>query len=391
MNGQSVLWINANLYTPWEHIPNGRLLVMPDGSIGAVGGEKVEPPEGAEIIDAQGCKLLPGFVDIHVHGGGGYDAMEGEEDLLGMSCYHAKFGTTSFAATTLSATPEKLVHSLQAMSQMAESESNGTTGAQMIGIHLEGPYLNPVRGGAQNPTLLRTPDKAEVESFLEAAGGWIRLVTIAPELNGAEEVIRFLCNQKVTVSAGHTDAIFAEMEHAVDWGVSHMTHHFNGMRPFHSREVGATGAGLLLPELTIELIADGFHVGPQGIKMAFALKGTERIALITDAVYCAGCPDGDYEIEGMPVRMEGGTVELADGSSLAGSTLNMLTALRNALQFTGLPLERVLPSATVVPARQVGEHDRKGMLRTGADADFVLIDDEWQVRATYVKGTKVYG
>jgi N-acetylglucosamine-6-phosphate deacetylase len=391
MKGQSVLWINADLYTPWEHIPNGRLLVMPDGRVGAVGGEEIEAPEGAEIADVKGCKLIPGFVDIHVHGGGGFDAMEGEDDLLGMSRYHAMFGTTSYAATTMTAPPEKLVHSLQSMKHLAESDWNGKTGAQMIGIHLEGPYLNRVRGGAQNPDLLRTPDTVEIERFLEAAGGWIRLVTIAPELHGAEDSIRLLHSQKITVSAGHTDALFAEMEQAITWGVSHTTHHYNGMRPFHSREAGATGAGLLLPELTIELIADGFHVSPPAIQMAFLLKGTERIALITDAVHCAGCPDGDYESEGLPIRMEGGKVMLSDGSSLAGSTLNMLRALMNALQMTGLPLERVLPSATAVPARQVGLQDRKGNLRTGYDADFVLIDNEWQVRATYVKGTKVYG
>lgn len=218
----------------------------------------------------------------------------------------------------------------------------------------------------------------------------MKLATLAPELPGAERLIRMLRDEKVTVSAGHTDASFEQMQTAVSLGVTHTTHHFNGMRPLLNREPGATGAGLVLPELTIELIVDGYHIHPETVAMAFQLKAQDRIALITDAVVCAGLPDGLYAADGASLRMSGGRVMLEDGSSLAGSGLNMLQALRNAVKFTGRTVEQILPTLTTVPARQIGIQDRKGTLAPGMDADFIVVDENWQLLSTHVRGRQVF-
>ncbi len=391
MTDHSVLWVNADIYTPDTRIRNGRMLVGPDGRIEAVGGSEIWGKEQTIVKDAEGLRLLPGFVDVHVHGGGGFGGMDGKASLAGMSKYHASRGTTAFLATTVAADRETTVRTLEQWKEAANESAAGWEGAEIVGFHLEGPFLNPVRAGAQNPTSLRMPDSDEMERYLDVAGEWIRLVTIAPELDGADRVIRLLRDRNVTVSAGHTDATFEQMRDAVRLGVTHVTHHFNGMSPLTSREPGVVGAGLRLPELTVELIADGFHIHPEMIALTFDVKPEGRIVLVTDAMLCAGCPDGLYETEGIVIRMSEGKVTLADGSSLAGSGLNMLQAFRNCLDFTGLPPERVLPTLTSLPARQAGVGDRKGRLAAGMDADFLLLDAEWNLLRTYVGGRQVFG
>ncbi|TLS52415.1 N-acetylglucosamine-6-phosphate deacetylase [Paenibacillus antri] len=390
MADHSVLWVNAEIYTPSTRIVNGRMLVGPGGRIEAVGGAEIDGREGTEIRDAGGKRLVPGFIDVHVHGGGGFSGMDGKTSLAGMSKYHASRGTTAFLATTVAADCTTIVSTLDQWRESAEEGALGREGANLIGMHLEGPFLNPARGGAQNPASLRKPDMEEMDRYLEVAGRWIRMVTIAPELEGAERVIRRLAERNVTVSAGHTDATYEQMREAARLGVTHVTHHFNGMSPLKSREPGVTGAGLRMPELTIELIADGYHIHPEMIALAFDAKPTDRIVLVTDAMLCAGCPDGLYETEGIRIRMSGGKVTLADGTSLAGSGLDMLAAFRNAIAFTGLPTERILPTLTSVPARQAGVADRKGRLAAGMDADFLLLDAEWNLIGTYVGGREVF-
>jgi len=390
MRQAGVLWVNAEIYTPGERIVDGRMLIGSDGRIEAVGGSELAAEAGVAVKDAGGCRMLPGFIDVHVHGGGGFDAMESRAALLGVSRYHAAYGTTAFLATTATDRADRIEAALADWRSAASEGAPGLQGADLIGIHLEGPFLNARRGGAQNPEFLRMPDTYEMQRYLDAAGGWMRLVTLAPELPDAERLISMLRERDIVVSAGHTDASYDEIRSASALGVSHMTHHYNGMSPMTQRAPGATGAGLLLSELTIELIVDGHHIHPSMVAMAYALKPADRIVLITDAVICAGCPDGLYEMDGMRIRMEDGKVMLEDGSSLAGSGLNMLQALRNAMAFTGLPIERILPSLTVHPARVAGVSHRKGSLVPGMDADFVMIDSDWNVLRTCVRGKEVY-
>lgn len=385
MPEQCQLWINARLYTPQGVIDNGRLLVSPDGRIGAVGGAEARPDDSGLIVrDLGGLSVLPGFVDIHIHGGGGGNVMDASYDSLDkISRFHARHGTTSLLATT---TTGKIAAMERALDCAAEAMKRGTAGAEIAGIHLEGPFLNLQRIGAQNKEEIRLPEPGLIERFWEASQGRLRLVTLAPELDGGFAAVRRFAGKGVTVSIGHSDAVFDEVAEAVRCGASQTTHHFNGMSPLHHREPGVAGAGLVMPELTVELIADGGHVHPAVIRLLFAGKTPRKVCLITDAVACAGLPDGDYG----ELTMTGGQVYLKDGCSLAGSSLTMHRALLNVMRFTGLKLEEALPSLTETPARQAGLDDRKGSLAVGKDADFLIVDDELRIVATYVGGREVY-
>lgn len=377
-------YINATIYTSQGVLNRGRMIISGDGSIIAVGGEELALPNGTDTIDLAGYAVLPGFIDVHVHGGGGYQMMDGNyESLDGMSRFHAQHGTTSFLATTDTDSAERIS---TALSHAADAIKRSVGGAELLGIHLEGPYINLKRCGAQNQENIRLPDLAEMERFHASADHSIKLVTIAPEVEGAMDMVRWLVGRGITVSIGHSDATFEQVYEAVEYGACHTTHHFNGMSPLHHREPGVAGAGLMLPELTTELIADGIHVHPAVAKFLFETKGANRVCLVTDAVGCAGMPDGIYG----HVKMEDGEVLLLDGTSLAGSSLTMIKAFRNMLDFTGLQPEEILPSLTEVPARQIGAYERKGSIAVGKDADFVIVDKLWEVQATYVKGNKVY-
>lgn len=378
------LWINAVLYLPDEKVSNGTMLVGEDGRIEALGAAEYVPDEKFEIMDIQGQSLLPGFIDVHIHGGNGYNVMDAKYASLDeISKFHAAHGTTSFLATTNTSTHDKIVNALRSA---AAGMKQGVTGAQMLGIHLEGPFISLKRKGAQNKDEVRNPTMEEMELFIQAAEGRIRLVTLAPELIGGMEGVKYFSSQNVTVSAGHSDASYQQMEEAVACGVTHTTHHFNGMSPFHHREPGLAGAGLMMPELTTELVADGIHVHPAAVKFLFDVKTPSKVCAITDAVTCCGLPNGEYG----HIRMKDGQIYLKDSDTLAGSSLTMIQALKNILEFTGYPLEYVLPSFTLVPARQIGADHCKGSLEAGKDADFLVVDENLQLLSTFVKGREVY-
>ncbi|WP_274365567.1 N-acetylglucosamine-6-phosphate deacetylase [Paenibacillus thermotolerans] len=385
MTANGNYFFNAKLYAPEGPIEGGWMLITEEGKIAATGpkGKECTEAAGADKVDCEGGLLLPGFIDVHVHGGGGFSVMEGlREQLEGMSAFHAAHGTTSFLATTTTASHDSIVKVLDA----ASSAVGSVSGADLCGIHLEGPFIHPKRRGTQALEWIAPPSVAKLEEYIRAARGTIRIVSMAPELEGGLEAVRFLTAQGITVSAGHTNATFEEMAAAVANGVSHTTHHFNGMSPLHHREPGVAGAGLMLPQLTTELICDGIHVHPAAVRLLYQVKGPESICMITDAVTCAGLPDGEYG----SVIMKQGEVKLADGTTLAGSALTMIAAFRNVLRFTGLPPEAVLPAFTGVPARQAGLSDRKGSLAPGKDADFLLLDREYRLKTTYVRGKAVY-
>ena len=378
-----IYYIKGTIYAQNRIIQNARMAVAETGKIRAIGGADLPIPDGAEVRDVSGLLVLPGFIDIHIHGGSGFGVMNATfADLDGISRFHASTGTTTFLATTSTGSLERLTEALKT----AAAAIGKTSGAELAGIHLEGPYLDATRRGAQSLEHLRLPVPDEIESLLEAAKGHIRIVTLAPEIPGGYAAVRQLAQKGVTVSIGHSNATYEQVEEAVRNGVHHTTHHFNGMSPFHHRDPGVAGAGLMMPELTTELICDGIHVHPAAAKFLFETKSPDRVCLVTDAVPLAGMPDGVY---GNHI-VKDGAIRLADSGSLAGSSLSTLQAMKNAMRFTGWPLEKVLPSLTSVPARQAGLSESKGALAEGKDADFLLLTPDLQLVSTYVRGKAVY-
>lgn len=372
-------------------IKNGRIVAVHKADIHQT---RISIPLGAEVLDGGGRNLIPGFVDIHVHGGGGNDVMSGDLKELGqMARFHASKGTTSLLATTLTAGVDSIVRVVSAVSAYIKRDPSG--GARIAGVHLEGPFLNPAYCGAQNPANMRMPDENEFDIMLAGTQGVVRLITLAPELPGAERVIAKARELGITVSAGHTGATYDEMKRAIGWGVSHATHLFNGMKGIHHRDPGAAGGALLHPDVTVELICDGIHVHPDLIRMVFDLKSSDRVAFITDCVSCAGCSDGDgYHLGELPVILRDGQVRLrtenGQPGGLAGSTLTMRKAWINALACTGRTPEELLPAFTLTPARQAGLEKEIGSIAPGKLADLVLMDEKWQVVWTMVGGRIVY-
>ncbi len=338
-------------------------------------------------MDLQGRMLVPGFIDLHVHGGGGADVTNGTAaDVAKAARLHASKGTTAWLPTTMTAEREVTE---QAIRNIRKAMLAGTGGADIVGIHLEGPFLNPVRCGAQPAERMRLPVQEELDAYLNLSDNQVRLLTIAPELPGAMELIRYACERGVTISIGHSDANYEQVRAAVQAGTSHVTHLFNGMRPLHHREPGVAGAALMHDELAVELICDGVHVRPELIEYVIRTKPQEQIVLITDAVEACGCADGRYQLGEQEVYVANGEVRLTATNDLAGSMLTLDQALRNAVQFSGQPLERIVPMLSLHPARQIGIDNRKGTIAPGKDADLVVLNDKLEVEAVYVRGNRV--
>jgi N-acetylglucosamine-6-phosphate deacetylase len=263
------------------------------------------------------------------------------------------------------------------------------SGAKPLGIHLEGPFIHPERLGGFGKQYLQPPSVELFKQYQAAAKGHIKMVTLAPELEGIEAVIRHLVEERIVVSAGHTMATYEEMVRAIDLGVSHVTHMYNAMSPFTHRSPGVVGAALLDPDVSLQIIADGAHLHPATVKLTVEQAGVDRIALITDAMHMLGLSDGHYSSFGHEVELRMGQVQLADGT-LAGSVLTMNHAVRNAMQFAEIPLHEAVRMATIVPATILGIHNRKGSLEAGKDADIVLMDEAFNVHLTMVEGEIVY-
>lgn len=381
----AITWRNGKIYTgiTGEVIDKGYIQSNDEGRIVAVGAGS--PTEGSvQVIDLEGRVIIPGMIDVHLHGGNGFDVMRPTfEDLEGISRYYAMHGTTSFLATTGPGNREEILAVLENIRRVF---AGGLQGAEMLGVHLEGPFLNPLRKGAMKVEELRLPDFGEIQTYLDASGNTVKLVTMAPELKGGFELASYLIERDVNVAIGHSDALFKEVERAVHLGIRHTTHHFNGMRPMHHREPGVAGAGMIMPELTTEVIADGIHVHPSVVRLLFTVKKAMQVCAITDAVKYAGLPDGVYGES----TVDEGKIHLTGSDTLAGSSLTMIQALRNVLTYTGLPLEQVLPSFTLVPACKSGAEACKGTLDIGKDADFIVLEEGLEISKTYVRGKPVY-
>jgi N-acetylglucosamine-6-phosphate deacetylase len=354
----------------------------------APGGVRAEVTALGTLFDGRGAVLLPGFIDVHVHGGDGADAMDADVDgLRRMARFHARHGVTALLPTTWSAPPAALEAAVAAIAEAAGPVDGGAT---ILGAHLEGPWINPARAGAQDPAGIRPPDPAEALRLLELSRGAVRLVALAPELPGAEDVIGVCRERSVVVAAGHTEANWGEMVAAVAAGVRHVTHTFNAMAGLGHREPGTAGAALALPELRCELIADGYHVHPGAMAVLARAKGPDGVVLISDAVRAAGLPDGDVDLGGRTAQQCCGAVRLADGR-LAGSVLTLDVALRRFAAASGWGWPDLARAAAGNAADALGL-TTKGRLAAGLDADLVLLaeDGAGEVALTVVEGRVVH-
>lgn len=338
-------------------------------------------------IDASGLMISPGFIDLHVHGGNGCDIMDGTAAAIKeIASYHAMGGTTSFLATAAPAPKDRLQKLLTALSGLS---MKFTGGAQLLGIHMEGPYINPLRAGAINPAHLRKVSTSEMADFILAGEGTLKMVTVAPELPGSSELIKMLVGEGIIVSAGHSEADYETAVASFKNGVTHAIHLFNASAPLHHREPGLVGAVLAERDITAEIIADGRHLHPAMLKMLYSIKGNRGLTLATDAVSAAGRPDGDYLFNGRRIIMEKGQVTLPEGP-MAGSSLTMVKAVKNMVGMAGIPLHEAVRMASLNPARLLGRENYKGTLAPGMDADIVLLDSSFNVRLTMVCGEIVY-
>jgi N-acetylglucosamine-6-phosphate deacetylase len=340
------------------------------------------------VIDLGRLWLAPGYIDVHVHGGGGAQCNSSDRDeITAVARFHVAHGTTALLATTVAAPPDELCAALGTIAR----STGARDGAEVLGTHLEGPFLSRRWPGAMDPATFLDPDAQTVERLLEASAGTLRLMTVAPELPGALELIVKLVEHGAIASVGHSDASYDQVRAAVAAGVRSATHTFNAMRPLHHREPGVLGAVLDLPEVSCELICDGIHVSPAAMRLAYRAKGAAGIRLVTDAMQATGMPDGEYRLGTARVTVAGGRALIGDSDSIAGSTLTMDEAVRGAVRMLGLTVEDAVGLASANPARLLGLADRKGSIAPGLDADLIVLDQDLHVCAAIVAGEWVHG
>ncbi|HSP55001.1 MAG TPA: N-acetylglucosamine-6-phosphate deacetylase [Dehalococcoidia bacterium] len=368
--------------TPDETIEPG-LVLTSAGIIEAVG-SALTAPDGAEVVDLPGQTLVPGFIDVHVHGGGGFSlATSDPAEITAYSAWAPRHGVTSFLAGIVARAPSDAIPLMEA-ALAAE-----TPGAELLGLNLEGPFVSPDRRGALPPSWPAAPDAKTLDQLLDAASGRLRLVTVAPELPGALNVIRRATAAAVRVSIGHTDARYETALAGFQAGASHVTHAFNAMRPFHHRDPGPVGAALDSPGVTIELIADGVHLHPATVRMLIGAFGPDRVALITDAVTPAGLDEGRFRLGGQEARLQDGRVTLPDGT-IAGSAATMDDVVASIVRWGAATLTAALRMAATVPAAVAGVAETKGRLAPGYDADIVALAPDLTVAATWIRGNLTF-
>ncbi|TFB24494.1 N-acetylglucosamine-6-phosphate deacetylase [Filobacillus milosensis] len=378
--GLRTLIKNINIYTEFNVLKNSSL-VIDEGVIESIGEDCVDGYE----IDGEGLNLVPGFIEGHIHGADGFDVMDGtDEALSGMARFLPKEGTTSFVATTITSDQKSLEQVIQQVSQYQGSKGE----AEVLGLHIEGPFVEPSKAGAQPKDFILKPDLDLMKHWVSLAQGKIKTVTMAPELDPDGQLINYLVENGINVSAGHTNANFADIIKAVKQGVSQMTHLCNAMNGIHHREIGAVGAAFLLEGLTSEVIADGVHLSKDMLKLLYQSIGPERLMLITDSMRAKGKPDGTYTLGGQKVTVSNGMATLDDGT-LAGSILTMDQGVRNMLNETDATLKDVIQMASVNPAKQLGIFNRKGSIQVGKDADLLMVDDSFNIIKTYSRGVSV--
>lgn len=374
---------NASVYAEGKGII--RTSVYFDDKIRQIGGyvagaDEIELPENAVV--------LPGFIDEHIHGAGGSDAMDGNtKDLAIIAETVAKEGTTSFLATTMTQSKENILKAMRAVKEYREAA--GEQGARIAGVHLEGPFIAAAHKGAQPLEYVAAPDAKTFDEYNAACGNAIKIITLAPETDGALDFIRHIVAQGTVVSIGHTGAKYAEVKAAMEAGATNVTHTYNAQSPLHHREIGVVGSALLLEDLYCELICDTIHVSVPAMQLLVKNKRADKLALITDAMRAKGLADGVSELGGQTVYVKGGEARLADGT-LAGSVLRMNRALQNMVEKVGVPLTQAVDYCTINPARTLKMENEAGSIAEGKRADFAVLNDKFDVLYTVRDGKIIY-
>jgi N-acetylglucosamine-6-phosphate deacetylase len=385
-----ILLKGIQIYSEKVKLENG-YIKMKDQKIVEFGPlEELDQEDSFEIVEIpSNYKAIPGFIDVHIHGVGGADVMDATKEALDtMTNTLPGEGTTSFLATTMTQSSTEIEKALtNAGDYIKEQQARGK--AEILGIHLEGPFVNAKRAGAQPLDHIIDPNLEIFKRWHSLSKENIKLVTMAPEQPGGLELVRYLKENGVIASVGHSDATYEEVSGAIEAGVNHVTHLFNQMRGLHHREPGVVGAAFLHDELKTEIIADGVHVRPEMVKLAYQQKGNEGVILITDSMRAKCLKNGQYDLGGQDVTVEDGKAVLSDGT-LAGSILKLGNAVKNILAYTGCSLEDAIEMASVNPAKQLKIFDKKGSIAKGKDADIVILDENLDVFMTVCRGTLAY-
>ncbi|WKD34015.1 N-acetylglucosamine-6-phosphate deacetylase [Streptomyces xanthophaeus] len=372
-SAHSTVLSGARVVLPTGTVANGRVIVDGDRIAGSA-------HEGARTVDLTGHWIVPGFVDMHNHGGGGASFTSGTaEDVLRGVRTHREHGTTTLVASTVTGDLDELARRAGLLAELTQA-------GEIAGIHFEGPFINPCRKGAHKEDLLRDPDPAEVRKLIDAAHGAARMFTLATELPGGLDSVRLLAEHGVIAAIGHTDATYEQTRAAIDAGATVATHLFNAMPPLAHREPGPIAALLEDERITVELINDGTHLHPAALELAFHHAGAHRVALITDAMDAAGFGDGTYHLGPLEVEVKHGVARLVEGGSIAGSTLTLDTAFKRSVTLDKLPVESVVQAISANPAKLIGLYDEIGSLEPGKYADLVVLDAAFDVTAVMRRG-----
>lgn len=378
----------SRILTPEEELTDS-IIVVEDGRIAAIGHrDEVRLPAGASDFVASGMTVVPGFIDLHIHGAGGHDVMEANARALDrVASSVARHGTTSILATTVSAPVEDTSRSLEGIARYIrkhETEGPARPAAEILGIHLEGPFISKAKRGVHPPDAIAKPSIEALNKFLDAADGLVKIVTVAPEVSGAIELIEAIVAAKLVAALGHTDADYDQARAAIHAGARHAVHVYNAMRPFEHRNPGILGAILTDPEVTAEIIADGVHVAGPAIQMLIGCKGVDTVLLVSDGTAATGMSDGNYRLGGLEVAVKNGVCRDSEGR-LAGSTLTLDRAIRNVVAL-GVSLQDAVRMATILPARRLGIAGKKGIIAVGADADLVALTPDLRVAGVMARG-----
>lgn len=377
--------------TPDKVIEQG-VVLCEEGRIKAIGASgEIEAEPGSQIINATGRVVTPGFIDTHFHGSGGDDVMaNGAEGIRRIARALLKFGVTGFLATTIAARHEELMRTVEDAIAAEEKDSANPEGAEILGLHIEGPYINPKFKGAQPEWGIRDPNFDELNQLLDAAAGRIKIMTIAPELPGALEMIRMLKNAGVAPSVGHSEADYDTALAAIEAGATRATHLFNAMSGVHHRKPGLAAAVLNEPGICAEMICDGVHVNPHMVSLAWKAKGRDAITLVTDATAAQGVGDGVFTLGDFQIQVRGPLCTLMDGVTIAGSVLTMNRAIGNAIAYTGMSLIDAARTSALAPAEACGVSHRKGSIEIGKDADIAILNSDFTVSQAVRAGRLAY-